>query len=296
VSEQGVLNEQVMTHAHPRDGFDVGRFGMVASATSIVMRQMSMMARFFGWTCATLAVALLFPAAAQAQGAAALPRTADGKPDLSGIWQAVTTANWNIQAHSAEKDVPAGLGIVDGDEIPYQPWAAAKKRENFANRATADPEAKCFLPGVPRATYLPFPFQIFQTPDHIAITYEYVHAVRRIFMNSEHPRGPLEFWMGDSRGHWEGDTLVVDVVYFTGQTWFDRAGNFHSEALHVVERYTPVGPYHIDYEATIEDPKVFTRPWKISVPLYRRIEKNMRVLDYECYAFGLERTWYRPPE
>ena len=151
-----------------------------------------------------------------------------------------TTANWNIQAHSAEKDVPAGLGIVEGDEIPYQPWAAAKKRENFANRATADPDARCFLPGVPRATYLPFPFQIFQTPNHIAIAYEYVHAVRRIFMNSPHPRGPLEFWMGDSRGHWEGDTLVVDVVYFTNQTWFDRAGNFHSEALHVVERYTPI--------------------------------------------------------
>ena len=257
---------------------------------------MSMMARLLGLMFATLAVASLFPAPAEAQVTGPLPRTADGKPDLSGIWQAVTPANWNIQAHSAEKDVPAGLGIVEGDEIPYQPWAAAKKRENFANRATADPDARCFLPGVPRATYLPFPFQIFQTPNHIAITYEYVHAVRRIFMNSPHPRGPLEFWMGDSRGHWDGDTLVVDVIYFTNQTWFDRAGNFHSEALHVVERYTPITPHHINYEATIEDPKVFTRPWKISLPLYRRIEKNIRVLDYECYAFGLERTWYRPPE
>ena len=249
-----------------------------------------------GCMIATLALASAIPRPAAAQAAGALPRTADGKPDLSGIWQAVTTANWNIQAHAAEKDVPAGLGIVEGDEIPYQPWAAAKKRENFTNRATADPEARCFLPGVPRVTYLPFPFQIFQTPNHIAITYEYVHAVRRIFMNSHHPRGPLEFWMGDSRGHWEGDTLVVDVVHFTNQTWFDRAGNFHSEALHVVERYTPITPYHINYEVTIEDPKVFTRPWKMSLPLYRRIEKNMRVLDYECYAFGLERTWYRPPE
>ena len=242
---------------------------------------------------AALAAAAAMPAAAQS---AALRRTADGKPDLSGIWQAATTANWNIQAHAAEKDVPAGLGVVEGDEIPYQPWAAARKRENFANRATADPESKCFLPGVPRITYMPFPFQIFQTPRHIAITYEFVHAVRRIYMNSAHPEGPIEFWMGDSRGRWDGDTLVVDVVHFTDQTWFDRAGNFHSEALHVVERYTPVTRNHINYEVTIEDPKVFTRPWKMSLPLYRRMEQNIRVLDYECYAFGLERTWYKPPE
>ncbi len=250
-----------------------------------------------GWVIATAAFVALLPVPAQAQAAsAALPRTSDGKPDLSGIWQAVTTANWNIQAHSAENGVPAGLGVVEGDEIPYQPWAAAQKRDNFANRATADPESKCHLPGVPRITYMPYPFQIFQTPKHIAITYEYVHAVRRIFMDLPHPRGPIEWYMGDSRGRWEGDTLVVDVVHFTDQTWFDRAGNFHSEALHVVERYTPITPYHINYEATIEDPKVFTRPWKISLPLYRRLDKNIRVLDYECYAFGLERTWYRPPE
>ena len=245
---------------------------------------------------AAAAATVLTASPAAAQSGAALPRTADGKPDLSGIWQAATTANWNIQAHAAEKDVPAGLGVVEGDEIPYQAWAAARKRENFANRATADPESKCFLPGVPRITYMPFPFQIFQTPRHIAITYEFVHAVRRIYMNSPHPEGPIEFWMGDSRGRWDGDTLVVDVVHFTDQTWFDRAGNFHSEALHVVERYTPVTRNHINYEVTIEDPKVFTRPWKMSLPLYRRMEQNIRVLDYECYAFGLERTWYKPPE
>jgi hypothetical protein len=144
--------------------------------------------------------------------------------------------------------------------------------------------------------YMPFPFQILQTPGHIAMAFEYVHAVRRIFMNSPHPEGPIEWWMGDSRGRWDGDTLVVDVVHFTNQTWFDRAGNFHSEGLHVIERYTPIGPHHIQYEATIEDGKVFTRPWKISFPLYRRLEKGIRVLDYECYAFGLERTWYKPPE
>jgi len=226
----------------------------------------------------------------------ALPRTADGKPDLSGIWQAVNTANWNVLSHNAEKDVPAGLGVVEGDEIPYQPAAAAKQRENFANRATADPESKCYLPGVPRIMYMPYPFQIFQTPTHIAMTFEYVHAVRRIFMNTPHPDGELEWFMGDSRGRWEGDTLVVDVKDFTGMTWFDRSGNFHSESLHVVERYTPTGANNINYEVTIEDPKVFTRPWKMSMPLYRRVDKGMRILENECYAFGLEHTWLRPPQ
>jgi hypothetical protein len=225
-----------------------------------------------------------------------LRRTADGKPDFSGIWQAATTANWNILAHPADKDLPAGLGIVEGNEIPYHGWAAAQQRDNLANRAKADPETRCFLPGVPRIMYMPYPFQIFQTAGHIAMAFEYVHAVRRVYMNTAHPEGPIEWWMGDSRGRWDGDTLVVDVIHFTNQTWFDRAGNFHSEGLHVVERYTPIGPNHIQYEATIEDPKVFTRPWKISFPLYRRMERGLRVLDYECYAFGLERTWYKPPE
>jgi len=226
----------------------------------------------------------------------ALPRTADGKPDLSGIWQAVNTANWNILAHTAEKDIPAGLGVVEGDEIPYQPWAAAKQKENFTNRATADPESKCFLPGVPRIMYMPYPFQIFQTPAHIAMTFEYVHAVRRIFMNSPHPEGEVEWYMGDSRGHWEGDTLVVDVVDFTDQTWLDRSGNFHSASLHVIERYTPVSANHVNYEVTVEDPKVFTRPWKMSMPLYRRLDKGMRILENECYAFGFEHTWLKPPQ
>jgi hypothetical protein len=236
------------------------------------------------------------PATTAAAQSGQIPRTADGKPDLSGIWQAVTTANWNLQAHAAEKDVPAGLGVVEGDEIPYQPWAAAKKKENFDARATADPESKCYMPGVPRITYMPYPFQIFQTPRHVAITYEYIHVVRRIYMDSPHPPGPIEWFMGDSRGRWDGDTLVVDVVHFTDRTWLDRAGNFHSNALHVVERYTPITANHINYEATIEDPKVFTRPWKISLPLYRRIEKNVRILEYECYAFGFEHTWLKPPD
>ena len=249
------------------------------------------------WCMAASAVwALLLATGTAAQGTATLPRTADGKPDLSGVWQVLNTANWDLQPHHAQKDTPAGLGVVDGDEIPYQPWALAKKKENYESRATADPEAKCYLPGVPRATYMPYPFQILQAPNHIAIVYEYAHAVRRIFMNTPHPEGPIEWYMGDSRGRWDGDTLVVDVVHFTNQTWLDRAGNFHSEALHVVERFTPITPHHLQYEATIEDSKVFTRPWKISMPLYRRMEKGLRVLEYECYAYGLEHTWLRPPE
>jgi hypothetical protein len=247
--------------------------------------------RLIGIMVSAVAIAwFATPAAGQA-----LPRTADGKPDLSGIWQAVNTANWNILAHAAEKDVPAGLGVVEGDQIPYQPSAAAKQKENFANRATADPESKCYLPGVPRITYMPYPFQIFQTPAHVAITYEYVHAVRRIFMQGSHP-DDIEWYMGDSRGHWEGDTLVVDVKNFNDQTWFDRSGNFHSEALHVIERYMPISANNINYEATIEDPKVFTRPWKMSMPLYRRLDKGMRILENECYAFGFEHTWLKPPQ
>jgi len=240
------------------------------------------------------------PAAAQTAAAARTyspPRTPDGRPDLQGVWQVLNTAAWDIQDHSAGVGVPAGQGVVEGNEIPYQPWAVAKKTENFANRLTADPEASCYLPGVPRITYMPYPFQIFQFPDHIAILYEYLHVTRIVYVDgSPHPEGPLEFWMGDARGRWDGDTLVVDVLHFNDQTWFDRAGNFHSEALHVVERYTRTGPDHIMYEVTIEDPKVFTRPWKMSMPLYRRVEKGIRVLEYECYAFGLEHTWYKPPE
>jgi hypothetical protein len=233
-----------------------------------------------------LAAALsLTQAAVDAQTTGA-PRTPDGKPDLSGIWQAFGTANDNILSHSASKDVPGGLGVVEGDEIPYRPEALAKRRENFANRSTRDSEANCYLPGVPRITYMPFPFQIVQMPDVTTILYEYVHAIRYIYTNATaHPPGPIEWWMGDSRGRWEGDTLVVDITDFNDQTWFDRAGNFHSDALHIVERYTAVSPYHLMYEVTVEDPKVFTRPWKMRMPLYRRAEKDKRILEYKCVEF-----------
>ena len=180
--------------------------------------------------------------------------------------------------------MPAGLGVVEGDDIPYQPWAAAKKKENAANWLKLDPEIKCYMPGVPRATYMPYPFQIVQTPSHILMAYEFASASRTIYMNSK-DESPADTWMGWSRGRWEGDTLVVDVNAFNGQTWFDRAGNFHSDALHVVERYTPISRDVLQYDVTIEDPKVFTRPWKMSMPLYRRVEKHAQLLEYKCVEF-----------
>jgi len=221
-----------------------------------------------------------------------IPHTSDGKPDLSGFWQVLNTAAWDIQDHSAQKGVPGGQGVVEGNEIPYQPWAAAKKKENFAKRETLDPETSCFLPGVPRLTYEPFPFQIVQTPKELTVLYEYIHAVRNIYTNgSAHPPGHIDWWLGDSRGKWDGDTLVVDIVHFNDKTWFDRAGNFHSDALHLVERYTLTDPDHINYEVTVEDPKVFTRPWKMSTVLYRRTDKNFQLLDYECYGFDYEKYY-----
>jgi hypothetical protein len=221
---------------------------------------------------------------AQAAGVP-LPRTADGKPDFSGIWQAFTTASWDLEDHGAEEGVPAGLGVVEGGEIPYQPWALAKKQQHAANRRTLDPLSQCYMPGVPRVTYLPFPFEIVQTPQYIGISYEYGHTTRTVFLDGSKKPEALEFWMGDSHGHWEGDTLVVDVTLFTDKTWFDKVGNFHSLDLHVVERYTYLTENHLNYEATIEDPQVFTRPWKISFPLYRRIEQNIELLEYECLEF-----------
>jgi hypothetical protein len=223
------------------------------------------------------------------------PRTADGKPNLNGIWQAMNTANWDLQPHSAAPGMlwqagaagsePAGLGVVEGGEIPYLPAALAKKNANYANRLALDPETKCFLPGVPRATYMPFPFQIIQGTNTMVIAYEFAGTSRIIHMDkAETP--PVDSYMGWSTGSWDGDTLVIDVTGFNDKTWFDRAGNFHSEALHVVERYTPASRDVLQYEATIEDTKVFTRPWKISFPVYRRLDKNAQFLEFKCVPFA----------
>jgi len=236
------------------------------------------------------------------------PRTPDGKPDLNGIWQALNEANYDIELHIARPAlalqpgpygpvpaaavlplgavgaVPPGVGVVEGGELPYKPEALAKKKENQENWLTRDPEIRCYLPGVPRATYMPYPFQILQSAKALFVAYEYAGAVRNIYLKDPGP-SPVDSWMGQSVGHWEGETLVVDVTGFNDQSWFDRSGNFHSDALHVVERYTRTSPDVIRYEATIEDPKVFTRPWKMSMPLYRRQEKNAQLLDFKCVEY-----------
>jgi len=221
-----------------------------------------------------------------APGTDGVRRTPEGKPDFTGIWQAMGSASSNIQDHGAETGVRAGRGIVEGGEIPYRPEALLKKQENFKNRLTADPVSKCYLPGVPRAMYMPYAFQVAQGRDQIVMLFEYVHGTRNVFMTGKHYPGHIDFWMGDSRGRWDGDTLVVDAVDFNDQTWFDAAGNFHSDELHVVERYSPLGPDHIKYEATIEDPKVFTRPWKISLVLYRQKDEQAQLLEYDCFLFA----------
>ena len=224
-------------------------------------------------------------------------RTADGKPNLNGIWQALNSANWNLEGHTAAKgpvaslgavfSVPPGLSVVESDEIPYLPAAAAKKRENQANWVKLDPEVKCYMPGVPRAAYMPFPFQIIQSQRDIAIAYEYATANRVINMGK--PReAAVDTWMGTSNGRWEGETLVVDVTGLNGQSWFDRSGNFMTENVHIIERYSFADADHLNYEATIEDNTIFTRPWKISFPLYRRKEKNAQLNEFKCVEFAEE--------
>jgi hypothetical protein len=242
-------------------------------------------------------------------------RTEDGQPNLNGIWQAFTTANWDIEAHQAEAGPhpeimgawgaqPGGQGIVDGGSIPYKSEALAKKQENFKNRMvvkvandpsrfdSGDPELQCYRPGVPRANYMPFPFQIFQNREQILMVYEYKGAMRTIHIDPQ-MEAPVDSWMGWSNGRWDGDTLVIDVRGFNGHTWFDRAGNFATDALHVIERWTPRGPDHLMYEATIEDPNVFTRPWKISFPIYRRLEPNVELMEFHCVPF-VEELMYDP--
>jgi hypothetical protein len=272
-----------------------------------------MRSRFRTTVIAALAAsaAVLFAASSEpaAQGSAApntVPRTPDGKPNLSGIWQAINSANFDLEVHAAKPSpivalgaagaVPGGLGVVEGGPIPYKPEALAKKKANGENWLTLDPEIKCYMPGVPRATYLPFPFQIVQTPSSILMTYEFAAASRIITMNRR-IEAPVESWMGYSSGKWEGDTLVVDVRGFNDKTWFDRAGNYHSDALVVTERYTAITPDALRYEATIEDPNVFTRPWKISMPLYRRLEKDAQLVEFRCVEFAEELMYgrYRIP-
>ncbi len=248
---------------------------------------------------AALAVATVVSGAtlaAQTPAASAtLPRTADGRPDLSGIWQALSGPEFDIEAHGPRKDAPPGLGIVEGGSIPYTPAGLAQKQKNFADRATADPRHKCFTLGVLRGTYSGEPFQIFQRPRDLTLLYQFGHPVRTIHTNgTRHPDGHIDFWLGDSRAGWEGDTLVVDVIDFNGETWLDRAGNHASDQLHVVERWRLLDANTLEYRATLDDPAVYTRPWSLSVLLHRRREPNAQLLENYCYTLDYDRYYPVP--
>jgi hypothetical protein len=233
----------------------------------------------------------------QAKTTSQIPRMPDGKPNFTGLWQALGTANWDIRDHSAQAGslyqlgaigaVPAGQGIVDGGEIPYTPAAAAQQKDNFKNRMKLDPEVKCYMPGIPRANYMPFPFQIVQSQRDLAFAYEYATANRVVNMG-KFKEGAVDTWMGTSNGHWEGDTLVIDVSGLNGSSWFDRSGNFETDTTHVVERWMLADADHINYEATIDDKAIYTRPWKISTVFYRRKEKGAQLNEFKCVEFTEE--------
>lgn len=249
----------------------------------------------------------------QTAGQVSRPARIGARPNFSGIWQANNEAHWDLQAHDARPGavtqpgvypyeyarvpaapvvalgaaggVPASLGVVQGDgQIPYTPEALAIKKENADHWIDRDPELKCYLPGIPRAMYMPYPFEITQSTNKIHMAFAFASTARTIHLDEVDPP-PADTWMGHSVGRWEGDALVVDGTNFNDKTWFDRAGNFHSDALHLVERFTLMTPDVISYEVTIEDPKVFTRPWRIAMPLYRRMEPNMQLLEYRCTEF-----------
>ena len=236
------------------------------------------------------------------------PRLPGGKPDFTGVWQVLNTANNNLEAHGgraaqlmregpvvpvpvkelvalgAVGAVPPSLGVVEGGEIPYQPWALKKRAENQQNWITADPEVRCYLPGIPRATYMPFPFQIVHNEQALFFSYEYAGAVRNVYLEDPGP-APIDSWMGQSWARWEGDTLVIETTGQHDQSWFDRAGNHHSDVLKVTERFTRSSDHTIEYSATMEDAKVFTAPWTISMPLYRRVGRDDRILQFNCVEY-----------
>ena len=246
--------------------------------------------------CVPVVTAFLFASAAMSAQSDEVPRAWDNHPDLNGIWQAIGTAHWNLEDHPAGPGhpdlgaigaIPPGQGVVEGGDIPYTPEARQQQQDNFESRMTNDPEAKCFMPGVPRATYLPYPFQIIQGDKKIQIAYGVAEASRTVHMDIDNPEPPpIDSWMGRSHGRWDGDTLVVDAQGFTGEAWFDRAGNHASASLRVEERYTPMGRNAIMYEATLTDDTVFTRPWTIRMPLYRRLEDNARVVEFKCVEYS----------
>jgi hypothetical protein len=237
------------------------------------------------------------------------PQRIQGRPDLNGIWQALNAANWNLEAHSAEAldefwplgaiaAIPAGASLVAGGAIPYLPEALARREQNRVDWPAGDPEAKCYMLGIPRYTYHALPFQIFQADSEILMVYPFA-AGHRVIGMGPHEEPPIDSWMGQSSGIWEGDVLVVTTSGSNGQTWLDRAGNHHSNQLRVTERFTLLGPNHIWYEATLEDPLTYSRPWTIEMPLYRLIEDNAQLLEHKCVPFTdmlLYHDLIEPPE
>lgn len=255
-----------------------------------------------------VAIAALFSISQVAAQSGEIPRTPSGKPDLSGIWQAMTSAHYDIEPHAAAEGphpglmgalsaIPAGLGIVEGGRIPYNEQARRVRDENRIDAIDKDPLTKCYMPGVPRANYMPFPFQIVQSESVILIAYEFAESNRIVYVDQPELESQVDAWMGHSNAHWEGDTLVVRVTGQMPDTWFDRAGNHHSWEMVVEERWTATGANHIQYEATITDPNTFTQPWSISLPLYRHIDEDMQLLEFKCAEFSEEYLygeWRKP--
>ncbi len=247
----------------------------------------------------TVAALVAGLAVTHAEAQTSRPERINGRPNFNGIWQAAGSAHWNLEAHSASRfekiwqlgaigAIPAGQSVVVGGKIPYKPEALAKRDENRAGWPKSDPEAACYLPGIPRATYMPYPFQIVQGDGDILFVYEYASANRAVHFEDVRTLDevPVDLWMGWSNGSWDGDTLVVETIANDDRTWLDRSGNYHSNQMTVTERFTLIGPDHIQYEATIDDPVVFERPWTISLPLYRRIEPNAELLEFKCVEFA----------
>jgi hypothetical protein len=233
-----------------------------------------------------------------APAAAARPARIGKAPNMNGIYQAINSANWNLEDHGAQglnqfwqlgaiAAIPAGMTVVDTGTIPYNAKALKQRDENRKGWPKTDPEAKCYMPGIPRANYMPYPFQIVQGNKDILFVYEFASANRIVHMGKP-TESPVDSWMGWANGKWDGDTLVIDNSGFNEHSWFDRAGNHHSNELTVLERFTPRGDTHLMYEATMTDPQTFTKPWKISMPLYRKLEPNAQLLEFKCVEFSEE--------
>ena len=225
-------------------------------------------------------------------------RDAWGNPDFNGIWQAIGTAHWDLETHESRAGpmwqlgaigaIPGGIGVVEGGEIPYRPESLEQKLENQSNWLELDPVVRCYMPGIPRANYMPYPFQIFQTDQNILFAYQFASSTRNVSMNRPDYEAPILTVMGHNLGHWEGNTLVITTTDQYNWTWLDHSGNHHSEALKVTERFTAMGPNTLWYEAEIDDPEIYTRPWKISMPLYRRLERDIRLVEFKCQEYTEE--------